>query len=345
MSVKRSTNSTRILKTSLARGADSVLKHFGLRVVKDANLYDWQRPFLESEAYQFNTDLPPDAIDYLKRDNPRLKELERQYAMFDPDVTTPLLWTKDHISDADLMLFRGDNAYVWQTRSMKMNILSYALTTYYLKTIDELQLLDNLVEDTYFGVHYFHANGKVVSRDLLDSISEINFLNRHLGIAHRSNFSVLDIGAGYGRLGHRMTSALPSISHYFCTDAVPISTFISEFYLRFRKTEPKTSVIPVFDIEQVLRNQQIDLAINIHSFSECKLTAIEWWLSKIAKAGIQYLMIVPNAPVLTTSEGINFSPIIDKYGYKLIANDPKYPDPVLQGYGINPSYYYLFSLS
>jgi aromatic ring-opening dioxygenase LigB subunit len=36
MSIKRSTNSTRILKTSLARGADSVLKHFGLRVVKDA---------------------------------------------------------------------------------------------------------------------------------------------------------------------------------------------------------------------------------------------------------------------------------------------------------------------
>lgn len=151
--------------------------------------------------------------------------------MFDPDVTTPLLWTKDHISDADLMYFRGDNAYAWQTRSMKMNILS------------------------------------------------------------------------------------------------------------------KTSVIPVFDIEQVLRNQQIDLAINIHSFSECKLTAIEWWLSKIAQAGIQHLMIVPNAPVLTTREGINFSPIIDKYGYKLIANDPKYSDPVLQGYGINPSYYYLFSLS
>jgi hypothetical protein len=55
-------------------------------------------------------------------------------------------------------------------------------------------------------------------------------------------------------------------------------------------------------------------------------------------------MIVPNPPELRTNEGIDFGNIIEKHGYKMIAKDPKYRDPLVQKYAVNPSYHYLFEL-
>ena len=88
---------------------------------------------------------------------------------------------------------------------------------------------------------------------------------------------MLDIGAGYGRLAHRMVSALPGVERYLCTDAVAVSTFVSDYYLRFRGME-KALAIPLDVIDNSLRDYPVDLAINIHSFSECQTRAIEWWI-------------------------------------------------------------------
>ena len=71
-----------------------------------------------------------------------------------------------------------------------------------------------------------------------------------------SPLRILDIGAGYGRLAHRMVSAFPNIQTYFCTDAVAISTFISEYYIRFRKLENNTKIIPLDDIESTLKKKE-----------------------------------------------------------------------------------------
>ena len=196
----------------------------------------------------------------------------------------------------------------------------------------------------------FLIDNKVVSRDLLDSIIEIYFLEKHLNISSLRNLTVLDIGAGYGRLAHRMVSALPNIHTYFCTDAVAVSTFISEYYVRSRDLENKAKVIPLDEIEGTLANQSVDIALNIHSFSECRISAIEWWLSLLEKNRVKYLMIVPNilehgSELLLTNDRQDFSGVVEKYGYKLVAKEPKYRDPVVQEYAINPTYYYLFKLS
>ena len=98
------------------------------------------------------------------------------------------------------------------------------------KSIDHLNLLDVLHEDDRFGVEIFNFHGQTVSRDLLDSIIEITFLEKHFGFLNRRDFNVLDIGAGYGRLAHRMATAAPNLGRYFCVDAVPESTFISDYY-------------------------------------------------------------------------------------------------------------------
>jgi hypothetical protein len=85
---------------------------------------------------------------------------------------------------------------------------------------------------------------------------------------------MLDVGAGHGRLAHRMVTALPGIEKFFCTDAVTVSTFVSDYYLRFRGVE-EALIIPLEEIDNMLRDHPVDFAINIHSFLECRTQAIE----------------------------------------------------------------------
>jgi hypothetical protein len=146
-----------------------------------------------------------------------------------------------------------------------------------------------------------------------------------------------------------MVSGFPNIDRYLCTDAIPVSTFICEYYLRFRNVDNKANVIPLYDIQNVLKNRAIDIAINIHSFSECRVQAIAWWLKMLQQSGVKYLMIVPNAVDgggrLLTNDGQDFSHIIESHGYKLVAKEPKYRDITVQKFAINPTYHYLFELA
>jgi SAM-dependent methyltransferase len=336
------------LKSRAKRFLNSIFKRYGHELVPSASLYHWQSNPLTEPAYKA-TPLPDGAGNYLRTDNARLKELQDRYASLHSEATLPLLWQEGHVRPEDLQYFRGDNAYVWQLRGPNMNEIAYILSTYYVKSIDHLGLLERLEEDDYFGIFSFTIDGRKVSRDLLDSIIEIYFLEKHLGISSRSNLNILDIGAGYGRLAHRMARAFPNIQNYFCTDAVAVSTFLSEFYLRFRNVEDRAKVVPLDEIESTLETHHVDLAVNIHSFSECSIPAIEWWLSLLRRNGVEYLMIVPNGmdhggELLLTNDRQDLGRIIEKYGYKLIVREPKYGDPMFQQYAMSPTYYYLFQL-
>ncbi|MGK7882131.1 MAG: putative sugar O-methyltransferase [Crocosphaera sp.] len=325
---------------------NSLLKSSGFEITKSQYIYEWQKyPQTSTNSSNRQLELPKDAAKYLVESNPRLAELRANYSNFSKEVTEPLVWTDSKVQPNDILYFRGDNAYVWQVRRVKnMNILTYALTTYYVKSIDKLGLLEKLSEDNLFGIYTFEVDNRLVSRDLLDSILEIYFLEKHLNISAYKELNILDIGAGYGRLAYRMVSALQNVTQYLCTDAFPISTFISEYYIKFRDLGDRSKVIPLNQIEHTLQQTSVDIAVNIHSFSECKISAIEWWLSLLVKHKIKNLMIIPNSSELRTNDGIDFGGIIEKHGYRLIAKESKYGDPVLQKYGVNPVYYYLFEL-
>lgn len=334
----------------LLRGTlSSVLSRYGYEVIERERLHQWQQYApIERTPRRRNTALPKQAEAYLLPDNPRHLELQARYSMFNREVTTPLVWEDDYVKPDEMLYFRGDNAYVWQLKGANMGPTGYALATYYVKSIDQRRLLDTLKEDEFFGNFAFNIDGTLVSRDLLDSIIEIYFLEKHLGIFSSDRLTILDIGAGYGRLAHRMASALPNIAQYLCTDAFPTSTFLCEYYIGFRKLKDKVKVIPLDEIERDLGLGTVDVSVNIHGFSECRLSAIEWWVSLLAKHAIKYLMVVPNARAnggksLSTVEG-DFGRIIEKYGYALMAKEPKYRDPWVQKYAMNPTYHYLFKL-
>ena len=97
---------------------------------------------------------------------------------------------------------------------------------------------------------------------------------------------------------------------------------------------------------------EVDIAVNIHSFSECSLAAVDAWMALLADLRVGHLMVVPNAVSRDGSDGItmrtnageDFSAVVRRHGYVLAANEPKYADPVVQEYGVSPAAHLLFRL-
>ncbi len=292
---------------------------------------EWQKPPV-SEADRA----------HLTLSNPRLQELRARYDGHPASSHTQ--WQEAHLLDRlDLANFRADNHYVYQTRYSPPPE-TYYLTALYARDTDALGLFNRLTEDGMFGAYTLpFENGYKISRDLLDSINEINFIHRMLNIDSHERFRLLDIGAGYGRLAYRFAES-PLGAEVTCTDAVPVSTFLCEFYLRFRGVADKARVIPLHQIEQTLCTEHFDVITNIHSFSECPLSAIEWWFQAIDKSDVVNLMIVPNASdqlLSTEGDGTHqpFLPLVEKYGWRLVHTEPIYAHwEVAQKHALYPNF-------
>lgn len=338
------------ISASVARSMDRVTRKLGYRVFPDSVLHPSQIREIESfDDIETPTPIPEESAAYLQRGNQRLLEFRQLYAGLDVELKTPLVWTEEFAATPDLINFRGNNMWVHQLGNRELNEQAYLLTTYYVLANDRLGLMQKLSEDGAFGAIVFDIAGRPVSRDLLDSILEINFLDRHLGIASRDDISILDIGAGYGRLAHRMLAAFPSLPTFRCTDVIAESSFVCEYYLRSRGHANRFEVVPATGINKCLKSNRIDLAINIHSFSECTLQAVGWWLDQLANHGVRHLMIVPNAgnhcgQLLRNNVGEDMLPVVERRGYTLIARENKYSDPKVQKFGLNPTCHWLFEL-
>ncbi len=289
--------------------------------------------------------VPPGARQYLRRDHPRLGELAAAYSEHPASGHTQ--WSDEFVAtDIDLVAFRGDNAYVSQR--LGTTEASYAIATDYVRHHDPTGVFGLLKEDGLFGAVTFDIDGQRVSRDLLDSVLEINFLDKHLGVLDGQSRTILDIGAGYGRLAHRLATVAPHVT-YLCTDAVPTSTFLCEYYTRFREL-PNVEVIPLHELDAALEGRRVDLALNVHSFSEMPYGAIEFWLGLVARLEVPDLYIVPNVEnTLISREDANHAntghdvePLLADLGYEISVRQPKYADSAIaQTYGVFPAWHWL----
>ncbi len=303
-----------------------------------------------SASFDDTVALPAGAEDVLTTTNPRLVRLRETYAALKLPVSIHSLWGVKNLSrDLDLKRFRGDNVYVWQYRQMRSGAahLRMYLALEHVRSRDALGLLAKLEEDGLFGCWQFRYGSRpAVSRDLLDSVNEINFLDRNMGLGRQAGLRVLDIGAGYGRLAHRMAEALPNLEAYDCVDAVPESTHLCDYYLKFRRVDGKARAIPLDQLQQAL-GKSYHIAVNIHSFSECRQEAVRWWLRQVAEREIPWLLIVPNdrEEMLSTEGGgvqNDFFPDIAAAGYDLAHKAPVYDhDELRELIGVH-DYYFLF---
>jgi hypothetical protein len=289
--------------------------------------------------------LPPGAAEVLRVDNPLLVEYASRYRGH--PAATWSQWSNDYISSSiDMAQFRGNSGFVWQ--QWGDDAFRYVLTTYFTRLHDRLGLFERLDEDGLFGAETYDIDGFRISRDLLDSITELNFLDEQLDISRR-DFTILDIGAGYGRLAYRATTAFANIE-YLCTDAIPLSTFLSRYYLDFRGAA-RACVVPLDEIAGKLTGRHVDVAVNIHSFSEAPISSIRWWLDLIAENDVEHLMIVPNTDTRLLSKEldrpkVDLKPLIEAKGFRLAHMRPKYQSEFVQQHGLHgrfPMYYFLFA--
>lgn len=215
-------------------------------------------------------------------------------------------WAK-HVPTVNLETFRGQFHYLGQHETAN----EYASTLHRLREHDDWHLLDTLIEDDAFGVLSFVIDGQRVSRDLLDSVEEI-YLLRKLGWQPNDQIRILDIGAGYGRLAHRLSAAMPN-STIWSIDAVAESTWLCEGYLGYRGVEQR--VVP-FDEREALDIGRFDVATNIHSWTECSTDAVQWWLNLIVRLGIPSLVFI--GLHTHTTDGVDINAMIQGSGFQVV---------------------------
>ncbi|HVT37242.1 MAG TPA: putative sugar O-methyltransferase [Nevskiaceae bacterium] len=301
-------------------------------------------------SYDTSRPLPAGASEALRPDHPHLLDLRQRYRDCGAPMVPRAMWAPDYLKrELDLVHFRGDNPYVWQFR----NVGALAKHKYYmylrdLASRDAHGLLGKLGEDGLFGCWTFDYPGwPTVSRDLLDSVNELYFLDRHLQLLSRQDFNILDIGAGYGRMAHRVLAAAPGVSHYLCVDAVPESTFLCEYYTAFHSLQPRAEVIALDRLEQGLAGRRIDLAVNVHSFSEMTTPNIQGWLDWLVRLQVPWLFIVPNdADRLLTMEDDGrrgeFASLLQRAGYRQVVCEPVFADPTMREFINVTDHFFLF---
>ena len=164
-----------------------------------------------------------------------------------------------------------------------------------------------------------------VTRMWLDSCVEIDFLRRHDALIGKR---CLDVGAGYGRLAVAMSGLVPAFT---CVDAVPISTQICWHYcMRFA---PEVSVMGLDEFAESAPDLKVDLAINVHSWSECSMEQIRRWLDVLSEMKVPLLFTVVhgtaenhdayltwNTPADSFTPHQNFRPLLEAY-YSLVAEE------------------------
>lgn len=308
--------------------ADDKAAHFPLT--------ELDRRYLMSR-YDDRQPLPPGARDCLRPDNPRLRELQQEYSSFDSPAVEHSQWNAANVAGyLDLQYFRGDSMIQWHYRELpRATRLKLYVYLTYLERDDDENLFSLLGEDGLFGCWTYDFEGHPrVSRDLLESVNELRFLNRHLALFQHPAPRVLDIGAGYGRLAHRMVTAMPRLRDYCCVDAVPESTFLCEYYLRFRECLPPARVLPLPAVE-TLEPGSFDLALNIHSFSECTHAAVSWWVARLRELEVPLLFVIPNEPQGLLSRERDHTrqdllPVLHEAGYRLEVREPVVSDPAVR---------------
>lgn len=240
----------------------------------------------------------------------------------------------DRVSDE---LFRREGDYLAQMSGTATE-QKYRNTVEYIR-YRGFWMYGVLEDDDAFGAIALDIDGRKITRDLLDSILELSFLKNHLGFDRLAKFTVLDIGAGYGRFAHRLTEIFPN-AFVYCADAIEKSSEICKRYLKHRGVD-RARVVSMDEAAEI--SDRIDLAVNIHSWSECTLSAINEWLRILEEKRVKYLFVVPHTIHCATIErdgtANTFLPWILDSGYNLVCSRPKYPAGVD---GLYPTQYYLF---
>ena len=284
------------------------------------------------------------------RSSERLRELQQRYDSFPCAARSHSQWSEVTSNAIDFERFRGESAYMWQYRDGNVP-LTYLATYFYQKCSPDADLLRLCVEDESFGVYGIPADGGMITRDRLDSVTELGFLRQYFGLQQRARFSVLDIGSGYGRLAWRMSQCFPQV-HMLCADAVAESAFLCEFYLRHRGAPRHLRMVPLPDLADTLAREPVEMAIAVNSLSECSAASIRWWIELLQDHAVPHFIMVSNSyhgggsqlfsNEANPADSVPLLPMFAERRYRRVHLAPKYTEQALQMYGVSPTYFHVF---
>jgi SAM-dependent methyltransferase len=247
---------------------------------------------------------------------------------------------QDHTSsvqDISPVRFRADNDFIYQTRAH--SAASYVVEALWVEKSDTYGLLNRTREAGDFGVECIRMDGRLWSRDLMDSVLEITFLLDNLPPQSLDTMRIVDIGAGYGRLLHRLADVTDN-PHLLGADGFALSTAICRAYIRHRGLASRVTVLDLAGVNAL--TEHVDLATNVHSFSEMPLAAVTWWLDWLVRREAKYLFIVPNRPGPALNDGTDLMPALKDRGFSLVAHRMKYVDLLVGENALYQANYYLF---
>jgi SAM-dependent methyltransferase len=220
------------------------------------------------------------ASDYLRTDNPRLAEIER-LSKGSPYSSVAMWEQWQNKVKNGLPNFCSEGLYLTQGAP----IGNYEQAAKYVVETGAC-FCNESSRDFRFGIRMVDTESMgSVSRSWLESEIECNFIKRHIG---GLALKVLDIGSGYGRLAVALESILGAT--VYCVDAVPVSTFICEWYTK--QFSKYVETLTLDDLDAKLENKKIDLMVNVHSWNECSCAQIAQWLCLAKRHKIPYLFCV-----------------------------------------------------
>jgi putative sugar O-methyltransferase len=130
-------------------------------------------------------------------------------------------------------------------------------------------------------------HGRLISQDLANSALEVKAMARALD--GRRPASILEVGAGYGRVAYALLSVYPE-AHYTIVDIEPALS-ISRWYLTQLFDQTRLSFIAAGDAGS-LTGARFDLALSISSLQEMTSEEVTEYLAifdRVATGGVVYL--------------------------------------------------------
>lgn len=173
-----------------------------------------------------------------------------------------------------------------------------AMLWHFVSTQDSLHLLTAIDEPLIGNPFHILYKGRQTSQDVCNSIHEF-YRAGSAAAADGRTWNVVELGAGYGRLGYVFLKALPAST--YCVIDIPPALNLAQEYLsaifpeekifRFRRFDRFEDVREEFEASRIrflaahqielLPAKEIDLVLNISSLHEMTFEQIENYLRQI----------------------------------------------------------------
>jgi putative sugar O-methyltransferase len=190
-----------------------------------------------------------------------------------------------------------------------------------LEKRDQFGLLSKIEEPELGQGDTVSVNGRRVSIDLLQSIDEFYRLVEVMGWKRDDKVTVLEIGAGYGRLAHVLLTAMPN-ARYQIFD-LPESLLLSQYYLTTLFPDSSALLYPdssdardakeswstarlAFGLPHQLKTLvpgSVDAVVNIYSFMEMSTNQVDAYFGAIAALDPRALFIKQHKHEVNLLEG------------------------------------------